>query len=211
MEKEEIIGAIIMATETEAEPFIRELELDEIESMPFPIYKRADILLVISGIGKTNGAMATAYACIKYRPVWVLNPGAAGATKESANVGDIFQIKKTLEPDRPHFRTNTAFMQVPDMLEDFSDAVLATQDKAINDKDTFRELSSIADLVDMEGASVLQTCKRFEIPCYIFKFISDTPVHVDKGPQIMDNIRKYSVPFCQFIIKSVIYRLNSVS
>jgi nucleoside phosphorylase len=208
MESKDKTGAIIMATEKEAESFIMELGLRKTESRPFSIFKKRDILLVISGIGKANGAMATACVCMKYKPAWALNLGAAGATKESANVGDIFQIEKILEPDRPHFRTNKPFRQFPDVLEGFADAVLATQDKAVIDKESFCEVSPIADLVDMEGASILQTCKRYEIPCYIFKFISDTPVHVNKGTQIMDNIRKYSFPFCHFIIDSVISRLN---
>jgi nucleoside phosphorylase len=211
MTKKNKTGAIIMATEAEAGPLIRELGLKETESKPLPVFKKRDILLVISGIGKANSAMATAFACVKYKPTWVLNPGAAGATRESANLGDIFQAKKILEPDKPHFRAKNPFIQFPDILEGFPAAVLATQDKGISDKDTFRDLSAIADLVDMEGASILQTCKRFEIPCHIFKFVSDTPVHVGKGAQIMENIKKYSIPFSLFIVESVISRLNSDS
>lgn len=209
MANQQINGVIITATEAEAGPFITGLELKKTENAPFPVYEKDDLHLIVSGIGKANGAMAAAYACMNFSPAWILNPGAAGATKESANPGDTYQIIKILEPDRPHFRTNSAFIQTPDTLDGFPSAVLATQDRAVIDMDTFKELRLTADLVDMEGASILQTCKRFKVPCYVFKFISDTPAHCGEGPVIKEYIKKLSIPFSRHIIDSVIFRLKT--
>ncbi|MGD9162215.1 MAG: hypothetical protein PVG39_27645 [Desulfobacteraceae bacterium] len=200
---------LIAATLMEAEPFIKIYDMKEIEKKPFNIYGGKDILLGISGIGKANAAMGTAYCCLKYQPKNILNAGAAGAVDESYQVGNIYQVKKTIEPDRPHLRSNTPWMQTPDTLEDFSNAVLATQDKPIGDVETFNELSAVADLVDMEGASVLQAAKRFNTLCYIFKFASDTPLHAGKG-LIVENIKEHAEPFCEFIATSLIQRINEI-
>ena len=200
---------LITATHMEAEPFIKIFDMRETGKKPFNIYEGKDILLGISGIGKANAAMGTAYCCMKFQPAFILNAGAAGAVDESYQVGSIYQIEKTIEPDRPHLRSNKPWIQTPDTLEGFNNAVLATQDKPINDIETFKELSDIADLVDMEGASVLQTAKRFNTGCYLFKFVSDTPLHAGKG-LIVENIKEHIEPFCDFIATSLIQRMNEI-
>lgn len=194
---------LITATRMEAEPFIKIFDMKEIEKKPFSIYEGKDFLLGISGIGKANAAMGTAYCCVNYQPGNILNAGAAGAVDENHQVGSIYQVEKTIEPDRPHLRSNTPWIQTPDTLEGFNNAVLATQDKPINDVETFKKLSDSADLVDMEGASVLQAARRFNSRCYLFKFVSDTPLHAGKG-LIVENIKEHIGSFCEFVADSVI-------
>ena len=72
---------------------------------------------------------------------------------------------------------------------------------------TFREISAYADLVDMEGASVIQAAKKFNKKSFLFKFVSDTPANAGEG-QIMEQIKIYRDPFCDFIVDSVIHRLK---
>jgi adenosylhomocysteine nucleosidase len=187
----------------EAEPFIKKLNMVQTEKTPFTTYIANDIVLAICGIGKANAAMATAYCCMKYQPGCILNAGAAGAVNKECEVGKIYQVEKTIEPDRPHLKTGTPWIQIPDTLEGFDSAVLGTQDKPIDDIETFNELSDLVDLVDMEGASILQAARRFDTKCLLFKFVSDTPLHAGKG-LIVENIKKHISPFCDFIISSVI-------
>jgi len=194
---------MIIATRMEAEPFIHGLEMREREVRPFPIYMGGDILMVISGIGKINAAMATAYACLRFDPLWILNLGAAGATHESEKLGRIYNIEKTVEPDRLHLRTNSPYIQYPDSLQGVDKATLATQDKGIIDVDAFREIAPLADLVDMEGASVVQASQRFEKRCLLFKFVTDTPAHVGQGKIIMEHIKNFRWPFYEFILNPV--------
>ncbi len=123
---------LVAATLMEAEPFIKILDMKETETRPFFIFKGKEIMLGISAIGKANAAMCTAYCCMKYQPEIILNAGAAGAVDDTREVGTIFQIKKIIEPDRPHLRSNTPWVQTPDTMEGFENAVLATQDKPIH-------------------------------------------------------------------------------
>lgn len=199
-----ILVGIIIATPMEAEPFIKGLGIKDIGAQPFPVCLGKDSVTIISGIGKANAALATAYACMKHDPACILNLGAAGAARDSEETGRVFNIEKTVEPDRIHIRTNTPFTQYPDTLDGFDKAVLSTQDKAVDDVDTFRGISVFADLVDMEGASVVQASKRFDKKCLLFKFVSDTPEHAGQGNIILDNIKRLRWPFCDFILDSVI-------
>ena len=201
--KEQIFIAMIIATRMEAEPFIESMEMKEVKIRPFPVYIAGDACLTISGIGKANAAMATLYASIKFDPVWILNLGAAGATEDSKELGMIYNIEKTIEPDRLHLRTNNPYILYPDFLQDLDRAVLATQDRAVTDIERFREIAAMADLVDMEGASVVQASQRVEKKCLLFKFVSDTPRHASR-PEIIDHIKDFRGPFSDFICNSVI-------
>ena len=195
--------AMIIATRMEAEPFIEALGLKEVEAQPFPVYRGDDLCILISGIGKVNAAMATGYACQKFDPVWILNLGAAGSVNDSEELGRIYNIEKTVEPDRIHLRTNSPYVQYPDSMDGFDRAILATQDKAVTDVNTFREIAAFAGLVDMEGASVVQASRRFDKKCLLFKFVSDTPLHAGQ-PEIIDHIKRFQGAFCDSILDSVI-------
>jgi adenosylhomocysteine nucleosidase len=200
---------IIIATRMEAEPFIQTLDMKEIKGQPFPVYAEDNVCIVISGIGKVNAGMAASYACMKFDPGWILNLGAAGATEDSSEPGKIYIIEKTFEPDRIHLRTNSPYVQRPDLLDGFEKAILATQDKAITDVDTFRGLAFLADLVDMEGASVVQASRRFNKKCLLFKFVSDTPAHAGQGETIIEHIKRFRGPFSGFILDSVFPLINN--
>jgi nucleoside phosphorylase len=195
---------IVIATRIEAEPFIQGLDMKEIDVKPFRVYAGNDVCLAISGIGKVNAATATTYMCQKFDPACILNVGAAGATVDSKELGGVFLIEKTVEPDRMHLRTNTPYIQHPDLLDGFETAVLATRDSAVIDVETFRATAFIADLADMEGAAVVQASQRFNKKCFLFKFISDIPAHAGQGELILRQIKFFCGPFCDFILNSVI-------
>jgi hypothetical protein len=54
----------------------------------------------------------------------------------------------------------------------------------------------------MEGASVVQACRKFRTKCFIFKFVSDTPEHTKSG-DIVENIRGYRAVFYEYFLDSV--------
>lgn len=192
-----------MATDLEAVPFITCLKLAEIVQKPFKIYGRENLALVISGIGKANAAMAALLLSFKFSPAIIYNFGSAGALKDNFPLGGIYQIKKGTEPDRPPFKAIKIPYYTPHRLTGFDEAVLATQDQAIIDPQKRKELSSVADLADMEGGAVVQACKKIQTPCVLFKFVSDTPEY-SKSDNIITNIEKYRDGFASFVIESVL-------
>ena len=205
MEKDHIT-CLIMATLLEAKPFIGGFSLIKTDSKPFPLFRNKKHILIISGIGKANAAMACAYSCLKFGPVCIVNLGAAGATGDGYTLGESLHIKKVYEYDRPQFRTKYPHKHMPDILEDFSYATLATLDRPVTDPAERHKLSKTADLIDMESASVIQACRKFKTKCFIFKFVSDTPEHT-RDNDIVENIKKYRNTFFSFFRESVLTKL----
>ena len=182
------------------------MSLKKYGEKPFPIYKKDNLLLVISGIGKANAAMASAYCCREFNPSCICNLGAAGAVGFFHPLGEIFHITKIFEHDRPKLTSDKPMVYKPHVLDGFQNATLSTSDRAITDPEERMEISRFADLVDMEGAAVVQACRIFETKCYLFKFVSDTPEHTDDG-DIIKHIRTYRGSFYDFFLRSVLEKL----
>jgi adenosylhomocysteine nucleosidase len=199
--------AIIMATLLEAEPFITALALEKQADEPCPVYRGENLSLVISGIGKANAALATTFACLTFRPGLICNLGAAGATGDSSALGKFYQIDKVVEPDRPNLRSNVPHVHYPLTLPSFETTALATQDRPVIKPAERRKTALHADLCDMEGSAVIQTAAKFNIPCLLFKFVSDTP-HPDEQDNIVERIKKLRDSFCRFFLDSVLPKLR---
>ena len=195
-----------MATLLEAKPFIGGLSLIRLDSKPFPVYRNKNHILIISGIGKANSAMACAYSCLRFDPFCIVNLGAAGATDNGHTLGEPLHIKKVFDYDRPQFKSKSPHKHMPDILEGFSYAKIATLDRPVLDTAERQKLSKTADLIDMESASVIQASRKFKTPCYVFKFVSDTPEHT-RDNDIVENIRKYRNDFFSFFRESVLPKL----
>lgn len=202
MEKD-TVTAIVMATMLEAKPFVLGMSLIQSRKKPFAVFQNDNVFLIISGIGKANAAMATGYLCYKCHPARVCNLGAAGATDFSHPLGEIFHINEIIEYDRHELTTKRPCIHHPDILNGFQTARLSTSDMAVLDPDERKKISMNADLIDMEGASVAQACRKFDTKCFIFKFVSDTPDHA-KDEDIVENIRRHRSFFYEFFIRSVV-------
>ncbi len=199
MPERPIVG-VIMATLLEAEPFIEALGMEKVQVGPLVAYRQEGVVLVVSGIGKVNAAVATAACCTLFRPHRLLNLGAAGATGPSHPMGEICHITKVIEYDRPHFRGHGPHVHKPEVLPGFREATLATQDRAVLEAGHRREVSAAAELVDMEGSAVVQTGHRLGIGCVLFKFVSDTPELPSGHGDIVECIKQYRIPFCRFVL-----------
>jgi nucleoside phosphorylase len=198
--------ALIFATMMEAKPFIQGMALGKIEGAPFSVFEKAGIVLVVSGIGKANAAMAALYCCQTFEPAFVCNLGAAGATDASFSLGDMLHITEAIEYDRPELRSNKPHVHSPHVLEGFPFAKVATQDTPVIEAEAREEIASFAGLVDMEAASVIQACGKFQTKCVIFKFVSDTSDHTH-GDDIVKNIKQYRTSFYGFFQNAVLPQL----
>jgi adenosylhomocysteine nucleosidase len=179
---------LIIATKIEAEPFIKGLGLDTIEKTPVPVMGNGAIVLAVSEIGKTNAAIATAHLIEKLGPSRIFNLGAAGGVKRGLQIGDILHVDKIYELDRPRLPSGDPVVHMPDTLTGFRTVTLATQDRPVVTEPDRIAAGKIADLVDMEGAAVVQVCQAFEVSVNIFKIVTDTDECSPK--EILVNILK---------------------
>lgn len=167
------ITGIIIATKTEASPFIDGLGLKKIGEEPVAVYSEGSTVLALSGIGKSNAAIAATHLIERHGPCRIINLGSAGAAGNRFAIGDRVHIDEVYELDRPRLATNSPMKHKPDMLSGFTTASLATQDHAILGDDERLAAGKYADLVDMEGAAVIQACRAFGVDVYLFKVVTD--------------------------------------
>lgn len=168
------LTGILMATIIEAKPFIEGLGLDLIEKKPVPIYGNGSAVLSLCGIGKSSAAIAATDLADRYPLSRIINLGSAGATGMKFAIGDILHIDLVYELDRPRLDAGGPVEHRPDILEGFDLATLATQDRPVLEKDDRSAAGKYADLVDMEGAAVVQACRALDVEVNLFKIVTDT-------------------------------------
>lgn len=195
--------AIIGAMEQEVEILrgkIEEQVIDTIAGCEFIAGKigHHDVVLVKSGIGKVNAAVATTLLIQLYKPDAVLNTGSAGGFKESLEVGTVVISDEV----RHHDVDATAFGyevgQVPGMppaypadekliriameaVEEVGEhahaiGLIASGDVFMSDaarveavKRQFPEMIA----AEMEAAAVAQVCHQFGTPFVVIRALSD--------------------------------------
>ncbi|SDL22791.1 adenosylhomocysteine nucleosidase [Lacicoccus qingdaonensis] len=156
------------------------------------------IVLVESGIGKVNATLITSLLIDRYDVRMIVNTGVAGALSNELDVTDMVVSTSVVHHDVDAMEFGYVFGQVPGMpaLYDADDKLVDTAVKVLEKNKTvqgFKGLvasgdSFIADstqkssiigsfpealAVDMESASIAQTCHQFNVPFIILRSISD--------------------------------------
>ncbi len=204
---ERSVKLLVMATMLEAKPFVSGLGLEQLCEKPFLVFKNAHQVLIISGIGKTHAAGAACYGFLGFSPKTVINIGAAGALDTKHPAGAIYQADKIIEHDRPDIFSGKPVFHSPDQMDGIDTAVLATGDRPVIAPEDRKRLSALAELVDMEAASVVQTCRTLNVPCHVFKIISDDPGHT-AGTDIVYNIKIFRQKLFDFYNASILPKLD---
>lgn len=165
---------IVVAMLAEIEAFIADAKL--VEDSLFPIYKKDDALIIISGVGRTNSSSATTYMLTKYPKIKkVINIGFAGATSP-AKVKDVYEIKQAIYGDFNLTDFGYDKGQVPKMPKTYNLAktnLFERKDLYTNEWFTKEASFEEITLFDMEGAAIAQVCHIFNKPLYAFKVVSD--------------------------------------
>lgn len=156
-----------------------------------------DVVLLKSGIGKVNAAMATTILHERFMPDYVINTGSAGGFTENLKIGDIVVSSQVVYHDVDVTSFDYAYGQVPGMpamyAADSQLVSLATnalksldvtsQEGIIATADTFmadpQHVKRIRDkfptmlAAEMEAAAVAQVCFQYNKPFVIVRALSD--------------------------------------
>ncbi|MDW0117420.1 5'-methylthioadenosine/S-adenosylhomocysteine nucleosidase [Sporosarcina thermotolerans] len=157
-----------------------------------------DIILVKSGIGKVNAAIATTLLIQQYKPDAILNTGSAGGFAETLEVGTIVISDEVRHHDVDACVFGYEIGQVPGMppsylsdpklvqaareaVEEIGEHAHATG--LIASGDVFMSDSERVNLVksqfpkmiaaEMEAAAVAQVCHQFGTPFVVIRALSD--------------------------------------
>lgn len=135
----------------------------------------ADLPLLLTGIGKTAAAAATARALAAYDDparVTVLNLGTAGALR--AGLEGLHEVGRVLNHDISADLVRALGHDPQEWLElGPTGAVLATGDVFVADPEVRDGLAERADLVDMEGYAVAWAAREAGADCRLVKHVSD--------------------------------------
>jgi adenosylhomocysteine nucleosidase len=153
-------------------------------------YVPAGVEVVITGLGKTAAAVATARALARMNnldDLEVINLGTAGALKDGLE--GLHQPGTVLNHDinADAVRALGYDPQERLTLPSGDDSVLASGDVFVTDPAVRSRLAAKADLVDMEGYAVAYTAQHFGVPVRLVKHVSDNAdeAAVD-WPQLVD-------------------------
>ena len=194
--------AIIGAMEEEVALLRDAMEVEEVRTIAHVEFTKGklnhrEVVLLKSGIGKVNVAIATTLLFEHYNIDYVINTGSAGGLHEEANIGDVVISTGTLYHDVDVTGFNYAYGQVPGMpaiyesnvslvkkVESILDKIgknywlgtIGTGDSFINRLDKMELIkkncpSVIA--IEMEAAAVAQVCHHYEKPFIIVRALSD--------------------------------------
>ncbi|MEI3605785.1 5'-methylthioadenosine/S-adenosylhomocysteine nucleosidase [Pseudogracilibacillus sp. SE30717A] len=156
-----------------------------------------DTVLLKSGIGKVNAAMATSILMERFKPTLVINTGSAGGFSKDLNVGDVVVGEQVVHHDVDVTAFDYEYGQVPQMPPVFeADQKLIAKTKeilknlAINSEvgliatgDSFMSDPERVQFVrkkfpkmlaaEMEGAAIAQICFQYDVPFVIIRALSD--------------------------------------
>jgi len=160
-------------------------------------FKKNNIFLIKSGIGKVSASIATMILINSYQPDIIINSGSAGSLHASLNIGDIIIPDKTCYYDVNLINFGYSLGQVPKYPQKFiinrkiynffekktseyqlkfTSGLIISGDSFIRDDSSiknFKNQFSSAIAVEMESAAIAQVCYQFSIPLIVVKSISD--------------------------------------
>ncbi|VEU83222.1 5'-methylthioadenosine/S-adenosylhomocysteine nucleosidase [Acholeplasma hippikon] len=185
---------IICAMMDEASALVKNLNL--VEKTPFEIYKgriqNHEVLVMISGVGKTNASMATAYALTKFNIDLIINPGIAGGAHVKKHATYLVSEASYHDFDLTVF--NYEIGQVPKYPAKFKVLELL-KNKFSNftfvplftgDKFSTTLINNNPYVADMEGAAIFQVAYKFNKNVISLKIVSDV---IGSNNQIDDYVK----------------------
>lgn len=157
-----------------------------------------EVVLVKSGIGKVNAAMATTLLLQIFKPDVVLNTGSAGGFLESLEVGTVvisdevrhhdvdvtvFNYEHGQVPGQPAaYKSDASLMQLAlTAVEEIGEhahatGLIASGDAFMSDPERVAKVRALFPTMiaaEMEAAAVAQICHQFDIPFVVIRALSD--------------------------------------
>ncbi|AXI09528.1 5'-methylthioadenosine/S-adenosylhomocysteine nucleosidase [Oceanobacillus sp. 143] len=188
-----------------------------------------DVVILKSGIGKVNAAMATTIMHERFTPSHVINTGSAGGFSEKLNVGDIVISTKVVHHDVDVTAFKYEYGQVPglpamyeadqslvekaiaavkDLAINYEEGIIATGDSFMEDPERVafvREKFPQMIASEMEAAAVAQVCYQYEKPFVIIRALSDIAGKASSisFDEFLDQAAKHAAQLIMAIIEEV--------
>ncbi|WP_117161582.1 5'-methylthioadenosine/S-adenosylhomocysteine nucleosidase [Paraliobacillus sp. X-1268] len=160
--------------------------------------KGKSVVILQSGIGKVNAAMATTILHERYKPTYIINTGSAGGFDATLDVGDLVIGNAVTHHDVDVTAFQYAYGQVPGLPETYladpfliekvekvikqilhvkgKQGLIGTGDSFMQDPirvEFVREKFPLLIATEMEAAAIAQVCFQYNTPFVIIRALSD--------------------------------------
>ncbi|WP_186576485.1 5'-methylthioadenosine/S-adenosylhomocysteine nucleosidase [Aquibacillus kalidii] len=157
-----------------------------------------EVVLLKSGIGKVNAALATTILHERYTPSKIINTGSAGGFAKDLDVGDLVISTEVVHHDVDVTAFNYEYGQVPGMPPTFiadetliqaaeeatkqlttinsTTGLIATGDSFMQDEKRVEYVRGKFPMMlasEMEAAAIAQVCFQYKTPFVIIRALSD--------------------------------------
>jgi len=197
---------IIFATLMEANPFLKKTCAQKVETRLFTIYMAdmsengGKIIICICGMGKVAAALATQKLICNYKIKAVINAGICGSLIAECKTKELFLISSALEGDLKEFgKLSAPYLCDNKFFTGMKKASLVTCDAPVFDSAIKKNFAKLADLVDMEGASVARTALMYGMPCMLVKGVTDI-ANSKSRVELKQNLNEVSEKIAQTLI-----------
>lgn len=189
------------------------------------------VVLVRSGIGKVNAALATTLLLEVFKPDVVLNTGSAGGFLQSLTVGSVVVSDEVVHHDVDVTAFGYEPGQVPQLPATFTadekliqyakeaieeigehthaTGLIASSDTFMSDpahvekvRETFPEMIA----AEMEAAAVAQVCHQFDVPFVVIRALSD--IAGQEAPMSFDEFLPIAARHSTDIVLRVISKIS---
>ncbi|WP_018758997.1 5'-methylthioadenosine/adenosylhomocysteine nucleosidase [Paenibacillus terrigena] len=230
--------AIITAMEEEMAPFRSESRITSRSQVgkvivEEAIYRDRPLILVESGIGKVNAAVAVTLLIERYQPDLIINAGSSGAFAEGLKVGDVVVATQYRYGDVDATCFGYEHGQVPqmpakyDLNSDWVDVarqaaaeaelpyaldfgLVLTLDSFMSESERVEWIKSTFPTVkvsDMEGLAIVQAAAQYGIPVIAVKAVSDITGHgadsADSFDNNLDDVAKHAAHFTELLVQQI--------
>ncbi|GGH11510.1 5'-methylthioadenosine/adenosylhomocysteine nucleosidase [Paenibacillus segetis] len=233
--------AIITAMEEEMAPFRSQSQIKVktqvgkviIEEV---IYRGEPLILVESGIGKVNAAIATTLLIERYKPDLIINSGSAGAFAAGLSVGDVivatqyvygdvdatcFGYEPGQVPQMPaKYELNAAWLDMARQTATAADlpyfldfGLVLTLDSFMSESERVEGIKSTFPSVkvsDMEGLGIVQAAAQYGIPVLAVKAVSDIAGHGSVTANSFDDNLDVAAEHAAHYTKLLVQQIQSI-
>src|SRR5690625_1126730 len=195
--------AIIGAMEEEVGLLLDKMDIQAKETIANCLFirgtlKEKELILLRSGIGKVNAAMATTILHERYQPNVVINTGSAGGLDSQLSIGDIIISDRVVHHDVDATAFDYEYGQVPGMpfyyesdpklikmveqsIQEINkvkcqQGLIATGDSFIQEPEAMQAIQEkFPDVIaaEMEAVAIAQVCHQYETPFVVIRALSD--------------------------------------
>ncbi len=206
---------VVIAMQEEAAPLLQLFGLKQSVS-PYDgaqFYHDGNLTVAVGGVGTLAAAMATQTLIDKYQCGYIYNTGTAGCTGGAFRTGDIVSIERVCKGDvdltifgnEPCQLPGTPVYLTPETDARYPAAICRTSDRFI-DRNSGVEPGLI---VEMEGFAVAYVCARHNIPCRLYKVVSDMTEENEDSTQFEGNLDRVALALAQHVYQTINEQLQT--